>query len=77
MRAAFNLFDKDGGGTIEASEIAAVLGHNVSTDDEVWKKVINEVDLNGDGQIDFEEFKTMLIKFANRDPSEEVEGPAQ
>ena len=49
MKAAFDLFDKDGGGTIEASEIAAVLGHNVSTDDEVWKKVINEVDLNGDG----------------------------
>ena len=49
FREAFNLFDKDGGGTIEASEIAAVLGHNVSTDDEVWKKVISEVDLNGDG----------------------------
>ena len=26
MRAAFALFDKDGGGTIEAAEIAAILG---------------------------------------------------
>lgn len=30
MRAAFRLFDKDNGGTIEAKEIAAILGHNIN-----------------------------------------------
>lgn len=56
MRAAFGLFDKDGGGTIEAAEIAAILGHNISKEQEVWNEVIREVDTNGDGKIDFAEF---------------------
>ena len=64
MLAAFKLFDKDGGGTIEASEIAAILGHNISKEEGVWSDVIAEVDVNGDGQIDFEEFKIMLKKLA-------------
>jgi len=36
LRAAFKLFDKDGGGTIDASEIAAILGHNVTESEDVW-----------------------------------------
>lgn len=68
MRAAFKLFDKDGGGTIEAQEIAAILGHNISKEEAVWADVIAEVDVNGDGQIDFEEFKVMLKKLADRQP---------
>jgi len=69
MLAAFKLFDKDGGGTIEAQEIAAILGHNISKEESVWADVIAEVDINGDGQIDFEEFKIMLKKLSNlQDP---------
>ena len=49
MRAAFALFDKDGGGTIEAAEIAAILGTDINSDDGIWREVINEVDQNGDG----------------------------
>ena len=65
LQAAFKLFDKDGGGTIDAKEIATVLGYNVEADDEVWNEVIQEVDINGDGQIDFEEFKTMMTKMTD------------
>ena len=36
MRAAFALFDKDGGGTIEAAEIAQILGKDVSDNEQVW-----------------------------------------
>ena len=36
MRAAFALFDRDGGGSIEAAEIATILGHDVNSDDRVW-----------------------------------------
>ena len=56
MRAAFALFDKDGGGTIEAAEIAAILGTDINSDDGIWREVISEVDQNGDGMIDFDEF---------------------
>ena len=66
MRAAFNLFDKDGGGTIDAGEIATILGANAAADDAVWQEVIREVDTNGDGQIDFNEFQDMMTKLANR-----------
>ena len=51
MRAAFKLFDKDGGGTIEANEVAAILGHNVTEEENVWEDVIREVDIDGDGKI--------------------------
>ena len=49
LRAAFNLFDKDGGGTIDASEIAAVLGYDANKDREVFQAAIQEIDTNGDG----------------------------
>jgi Ca2+-binding EF-hand superfamily protein len=32
-----------------------------------WKKIITEVDLNGDGEIDFEEFKRMLGFFGENE----------
>jgi len=74
MRAAFNLFDKDGGGTIEADEVAKILGANAAADDSVWQAVIKEVDTNGDGQIDFEEFREMLLKLADRKSGEDTAG---
>lgn len=53
MRAAFNLFDKDGSGTIESGEIAAILGQAGTADGNVWADILSEVDKNGDGEIDF------------------------
>jgi hypothetical protein len=32
-----------------------------------WKKIISDIDLNGDGGIDFEEFKKMLGFFEEND----------
>ena len=63
MKATFQLFDKDGGGTISAEEVAVILGHNMSKDKTVWSEIIKEVDLNGDGMIDFKEFRVMMSKF--------------
>ena len=65
LKHAFELFDKDGGGTISAAEVALVLGNNIpghSLQDSVWGEIIKEVDINGDGQIDYEEFKQMMLK---------------
>ena len=60
LEAAFNLFDKDGGGSISADEIKEVLGIGKKFDEKVWDEIIKEVDVNGDGEISFKEFKTMM-----------------
>jgi len=57
LQAAFRLFDKDGGGSIEAIEVAQILGNGMNRDPQVWDEIIKEVDVNGDGQIDYSEFK--------------------
>ncbi|CDW86359.1 UNKNOWN [Stylonychia lemnae] len=62
LEAAFNLFDKDGGGSISANEIKEVLGVGKNIDEKVWNEIITEVDANGDGEISFLEFKTMMQK---------------
>lgn len=57
LRAAFKMFDKDGSGTISKDEIKDALG---SSDEEVVSKIISEVDIDGDGEITFEEFEKMM-----------------
>ena len=51
------MFDKDGSGKLSISEIRAVFGG----DEDSWKKVISEIDLNKDGEVDYEEFKLMML----------------
>ena len=51
--AAFNLFDKDNGGTISSGEVRDVLFHGHSMEDDLWKNVMDEVDQDGNGEIDF------------------------
>ena len=62
LETAFNLFDKDGGGTISANEVREVLGVGKNIDEKVWNDIVMEVDANGDGEISFSEFKTMMQK---------------
>ena len=60
---AFNMFDKDLNGSIEAKEFGDVmkaLGHN-PTDDELAEMVAG-IDTDGDGEIDFDEFLAMMLK---------------
>ncbi|EZG46771.1 calcium/calmodulin-dependent protein kinase [Gregarina niphandrodes] len=59
LRAAFNLFDVDGSGTIAADELKRIL---VDVDDQQWAQIIGEVDTNGDGEVDFDEFVAMMQK---------------
>ena len=56
LKTAFNMFDRDGGGTISATEVAEILGHNMSKDQHVWDEIIKQVDIDGDGLISYEEF---------------------
>ena len=59
----FDLFDKDSSGTITTKELGTImrnLGQNPS--EEELKQMIREVDLNGDGTIDFKEFLCLMLK---------------
>ena len=68
LRAAFAFFDQNSNGLIEKEELRAVmesLGYRVS--DRELRETINEVDEDGDGKIDFNEFVRMMnnaTKFA-------------
>ena len=59
------MFDINGDGDIEAKELQAVMGENNDIEDNVWAKMIEEIDLDGNGVIDFEEFKVMMKKLCS------------
>ena len=62
LRAAFEIFDIDGSGTIDATELKTILGKSTNYDKNTWKEIIKEADQNGDGVIDFDEFCDMMLK---------------
>ena len=64
LKASFAFFDRDKSGTVTVEELRDALGvgDGKNIDEKVWLEVINEVDENGDGEIDFDEFKNMMIK---------------
>jgi Ca2+-binding EF-hand superfamily protein len=42
-----------------------VLAGTAVNDDKIWDELISEADTNNDGQICFEEFKQMMMNYAN------------
>jgi len=58
--SAFRVFDKDGDGRITKQELAAILKEQA--DGEAIKAMVSEVDLDGDGEISFDEFVKMMEK---------------
>jgi calcium-dependent protein kinase len=60
LQAAFKMFDKDGSGVISADEIKEVLGFNGNLDKAAIDLIMRQVDENGDGEISFEEFVSMM-----------------
>ena len=57
---AFNFFDKDYTGKISVEKIKANFIEN-SVKNEVFENILNEIEHNQDGEIDFLEFKNMMM----------------
>jgi centrin-1 len=74
IREAFDLFDTDGSGTIDAKELkVAMRALGFEPKKEEVKKMIADIDKDGSGTIDFEEFLQMMTaKMGSRDTREEI-----
>jgi len=62
-RDAFNLFDKDGSGTITTDEFIKVLknlGQKVSKEEA--EKITKDLDSDNSGEVEFEEFVSYMVK---------------
>jgi calcium-dependent protein kinase len=63
LKNAFKIFDLDGNGYITIEELQQTIPLNVQNKTN-WIEIVKEVDLDGDCQINFEEFKYMMDKIA-------------
>ena len=69
LEKAFKMFDKDGNGLLSIAEIIEVFGG----DESYWKKIIEEVDSNNDGEVDFNEFKIIMGVFNDEEQRNKIE----
>eukprot|EP00903_Cladosiphon_okamuranus_P015076 g13945.t1 len=61
LKEAFSNFDRDDSGTIDSAELATVLRSlGYTPTNEQLTKLMNKVDLDGSGDISFEEFVMMM-----------------
>ena len=74
FKAAFELFDKDRNGHITSKELGTVMrGLGQNPTEEELKQMIREVDLDGNGTIDFKEFLCLMVKkMKDTDTEEEL-----
>lgn len=74
---AFQHFDKDGSGFITRDELRHAMTKYGMGDEATIDEVINDVDIDKDGRINYEEFVTMMRKGAADDKQESSLLPSQ
>ena len=63
LETSFKLYDINKRGKVNAQELGKVLGQgNDNKGDEVWQELIDEADIDKDGEINFNDFKTIMEK---------------
>merc|ERR1712167_122327 len=74
VKEAFDLFDGDGSGNIDAKELYVAiqaLGFNPTTEE--VDKMVKDIDADGNATIEFNEFVDMMSgKMSGKDPTEEM-----
>jgi Ca2+-binding EF-hand superfamily protein len=66
LKKAFQMLDKDGNGKLGTRELRETFASGSfkvdgeELDDTFWEDMIKECDSNGDGQVDFDEFKNCM-----------------
>ncbi|GMI95956.1 calmodulin 8, calmodulin-like 8 [Hibiscus trionum] len=72
FREAFNFFDKDGDGCITVEELATVIRSvDQNPSEEELRDMMNEVDADGNGSIEFSEFLNLMAKKMQENDAEE------
>jgi Ca2+-binding EF-hand superfamily protein len=54
------MFDENGNGSISYLEVKKLLDHSGNTKGDYFKELIEEMDMDGDGEISFPEFEKMM-----------------
>ncbi|EAR94959.1 kinase domain protein (macronuclear) [Tetrahymena thermophila SB210] len=72
LQKAFNLFDQDGDGHITKDEILKIIGNaddyeQTSEIEQQIQQIIQQIDINQDGKIQFEEFCSIIQQFTNQE----------
>ena len=62
LETAFKEFDRDNNGKISAHELREIFESSSEVPENIWRELLMEADTNGDGEIDLEEFKVLMIK---------------
>ena len=75
IREAFNLFDTDGSGTIDPKELkAAMQSLGFEAKNQIIYQMISDIDKDGSGEIDFDEFlDLMTARMSNTDSKEDIQ----
>mmetsp|Transcript_6350 Transcript_6350/g.11265 ORF Transcript_6350/g.11265 Transcript_6350/m.11265 type:complete len:165 (-) Transcript_6350:156-650(-) len=75
IREAFNLFDTDGSGTIDPKELkAAMQSLGFEAKNQTIYQMIGDIDKDGSGSIDFDEFLDMMTaKMSDKDSREDIQ----
>lgn len=55
------MFDVDHSGSISSDELKKILGSKgTDIDESEWERIIEEVDVDGDGEISYDEFRLII-----------------
>ena len=75
IKEAFDLFDTDKSGEIDSEELKQALKNlGIDAKNQTLQNMLNDLDANNSGSIDFEEFINMMTaKMSDRDTKEDLE----
>ncbi len=65
LQEAFKYFDINQDGFVSKNELEHILG-DIQIEEVIWEDILGEVDTNGDGQLNLEEFINLLSNKAGQ-----------